>query len=154
MKHMIGVLLALTAGSLMAPADVAKIECGKTPCESIRQKETPKSNVETAIEPYNDMVARGANRARQAKPTTQMACCSEPLGINRRSETYSQRLDDVLLVFFFWLSVSACLFALAVIVVLGVNVYTLTKGAPQHQRAAVVSIAVLRETRGHPSQLL
>ena len=143
-RTMTAVPMALMAGFLTSSVGAANIGCAAVPCES--REETPKR--ETSIEPYNDIVAIGANRARVPKPTVQMACCSGRLGIGKASETYSHRLDDVLLAFFFWLSVIACLLALAVFVVLGVNTYTLTKGPTRPQRRPVVSIAALRETRG------
>jgi hypothetical protein len=141
-RRMTAVPMALMAGFLTVSVGAANIDGAAVPCES--REETPKR--ETSIEPYNDIVSTGANRV--SKPTVQMACCSGRLAAGETSETYSQRHDDVLLAFFFWLSVIACLLALAVFVVLGVNVYTLTKGPTHPQRRPVVSIAALRETRG------
>ena len=135
------------AGSLMPAAIAANIDCAEVPCQSVQRDDTPKSMLKALVEPYNDIAATGANRAHKSEPEVQMACCYERPGIGKASETYPQRLDDVLFAFFFWLSVIACLLVLAVFVVLGVNVYTLTKGTAHLQRTPVVSIAVLRDTR-------
>jgi hypothetical protein len=115
------------AGFLMPSAGAANIDCAEVRCQSVQREETPKSTLKAPIEPYNDIGARGGNRAHESEPEVQMACCYE--GPGKASETYPQRLDDVLLAFFFWLSVIACLLVLVVFVVLGVNVYTLTKGS-------------------------
>jgi hypothetical protein len=132
----------------MEPTVDAKNDCSDVPCESALKRETPKISLETPIEPYSDTVGKGANRARESNRSVQMACCSERLSISKDVDTYSQRLDDVLLAFFFWLSVIVCLFALAVFMMLGVNVYTVIKTPTPSQRASAVSIAALRETRG------
>lgn len=139
--RMTAIPAALIAGFVMSSAGAANIDCAALPCRSVQ----PKSMLKAPVEPYNDITATGANRAHKSEPEDQMACCYQPPGIGKASETYPQRLDDVLLAFFFWLSVIACLLVVAVFVVLGVNVYTLTKAHPQ--RTPVVSIAVLRGTR-------
>lgn len=145
--RMTAIPVALMAGFLMPSAGTANIDCAEVPCQSVQREETPKSMLKAPIEPYNDIAATGGNRAHESEPEVQMACCYERPGIGKARETYPQRLDDVLLAFFFWLSVIACLLVLAVFVVLGVNVYTLTKGTAHPQRTPVVSFAVLRDTR-------
>lgn len=136
--------VALMTGFLMPSAGAANIDCAEVRCQSVQREEATKSMLKAPIEPYNDIAATGDNRAHESEPEVQMACCYERPG--KASETYPQRLDDVLLAFFFWLSVIACLLVLAVFVVLGVNVYTLTKGSAHPLRTPVVSFAVLRDT--------
>src|SRR5258708_5227537 len=143
----ITVPVALMAGFLTASAGASEADCAEVPCESVRHNETPKSDRETPIELDKNILASGANRAPEPRPMLQMSCCYDRLTMNEASQAYSQRLDDVLLAFFFWLSVIACLLALAVFVVLGVNVYTLTKEPGHPQRAPVVSVAVVRPGR-------
>jgi hypothetical protein len=137
--------VVLMAGLLMPSAGAANIDCAEVLCQSVEREKALKSMLKAPIEPYNDIATTGANRAHESEPEVHMACCYERPG--KASETYPQRLDDVLLAFFFWLSVIASWLGLAVFVVLGVNVYTLTKGTARPQRTPVVSFPVLRDTR-------
>ena len=144
---MTAIPVALIAGILMLSADAANIGCAEVPCQPVQREEAPKSMLKAPVEPYNDIATKGANRTHKSEPAVPMACCYQPPGIAKASETYPQRIDDVLLAFFYWLSVIACMLVFAVFLVLGVNVYALTKGTAHPHRTPVVSIAVLRHTR-------